>query len=313
MSLRIVFFGTPDFAVPSLDAILNHGFDVAAVVTMPDKPAGRGQQVKSSPIKQYALSHGIPILQPERLKDPDFLGILQSLQADIHVVIAFRMLPEQVWNMPPLGTLNLHGSLLPNYRGAAPIQRAIMDGCTTTGLTTFFLVHEIDCGRMVLQEETPINPSDHAGSLHERMALQGAELMVRTLRLVETGNYTLTEQQWQEGMPLAPKITKADQEINWQNSAVKIHNQIRGLSPFPGSFFVWNRQQVKVYYSLVLPESLNGLHKAGDWLISDGRFMVQTGQGSIELLEIQLEGKKKMDVKSFLLGYRGPQAGQAGA
>ena len=232
--MRIVYFGTPDFAVESLDAIMQSRHEVAAVVTVPDRQAGRGQKVTFSAVKQYALDHQLPLLQPEKLRDDDFLRQLAAFQADMFVVVAFRMLPEAVWNMPPHGTFNLHASLLPRYRGAAPINHAIINGDNVTGVTTFLLNHQIDEGQILLQAETPITPDDNAGSLHDRLAAMGRTLVVETLDGIEQG--TLTPHP-QVGTPTAaPKIFKDDCRIDWQKPGTEIVNFVRGMSPYPAAF-----------------------------------------------------------------------------
>lgn len=306
---RIIFFGTPGFAVPSLQALVNSGHDVVAVVTAPDKPAGRGLKLKVSPVKEVALNLNIPILQPLKLNEQGFIDSLKPLNAELFIVVAFRMLPESVWNMPPLGTYNVHSSLLPNYRGAAPINRAIMDGCETTGVTTFKLRHEIDTGSIILQQETPIGENETAGELHDRLMLMGAELLVKTLDhiLSGTANPIPQEQLISEHSKLAsaPKIFSMDCEVHWENTATQIHNQIRGLSPFPGAFSHLihangMQQVVKLYRTKLHAENIS--NKPGSIQVSNGKLVVQTGTTAIEILELQLEGKKRMAVADFLRG-----------
>src|SRR5450755_1714579 len=246
---RIVFLGTPDFAVASLHTLLENGFPVVAVVTAPDKPAGRGLQLTKSAIKRYAVQKDIPVLQPLKLKDPEFLEQLKSFQADVQVVVAFRMLPEIIWAMPALGTINLHGSLLPQYRGAAPINRAVMNGESKTGVTTFRLQQEIDTGNILLMEEISIGPDETAGELHDRMKEIGAALVVKTIRGLMDGTLREKPQEALDPSVLktAPKIFPADCEIDWSHSISQIHNQIRGLSPFPGAFTSLKEKAVKIF------------------------------------------------------------------
>lgn len=306
---RIVFFGTPGFAVPSLEALVKTGHDIAAVVTAPDKPAGRGLKLKFSPIKELALSLSIPVLQPLKLSDPAFIESLKSLNADLFIVVAFRMLPESVWNMPPHGTYNVHSSLLPTYRGAAPINRAVMDGCTKTGVTTFKLRHEIDTGGIILQQETTIGEDETAGELHDRLMLMGADLLVKTVELVVSGtaNPIPQDQLVKDFTELAsaPKIFSSDCQVQWKKSATQLHNQIRGLSPFPGAFTYLVhenglQQVVKIYRSKLHPEIVS--NEPGHLQISNGKLFIQTGTTAIEILELQLEGKKRLVAAEFLRG-----------
>lgn len=253
----IVFMGTPEFAVESLKAILKAGFPVKGVVTSPDKPSGRGLQLQSSPVKLFALEKNIPVLQPLKLKDPDFLEALLNWQADLQVIVAFRMLPEEVWNMPALGTFNLHASLLPQYRGAAPINWAVMNGETKTGVTTFFLNHEIDKGSVIYQEETPIGPEETAGDVHDRLMVIGAELVVRTIKDIAAGKAAALEQHFMEFETLlhpAPKLFKSDCKIDWLRDSLSLYNFIRGLSPHPASWceLLTTRgevQKVKIFFA----------------------------------------------------------------
>jgi methionyl-tRNA formyltransferase len=301
----IVFMGTPEFAVASLRALVENGFSVVAVVTSPDKPAGRGLKVKESSVKQYALQKNIPVLQPEKLRDPGFLEQLKSFQADIQVVVAFRMLPEAVWAMPPLGTINLHGSLLPQYRGAAPINRAIMNGESVTGVTTFKLQQEIDTGNILLMKEIPIGPQENAGELHDRMKETGANLVVQTIRGLISGSLEEKPQITIDPASLktAPKIFPADCEINWNHSVVKINNQIRGLSPFPGAFTLLNDRTLKIFKAR--PEK-NTITREPGKMETDGKSWLRfsASDGYIYAEEMQLEGKKRMGIADFLRGYR---------
>ena len=243
--------GTPEFAVASLDILIQNNYNVVAVVTVPDKPAGRGQQIQQSAVKKYAIEKGLTVLQPEKLKDEQFIKELTALKADLQIVVAFRMLPEIVWNMPPLGTYNLHGSLLPKYRGAAPINWAIINGETESGVTTFKLKHEIDTGNMLFQQSTPIYPTTTAGDLHDSLMHIGAELILKTVKAIESNNYVLKPQNDSEIIH-APKLYKETCKINWDNSAEKINNLIRGLSPYPTAFteYIDKKNQVigvKIY------------------------------------------------------------------
>jgi methionyl-tRNA formyltransferase len=299
--MRIVYFGTPAFAAYSLERIVNEGYEVVAVVTAPDKPAGRGLQLKESEVKQVAMRLGIPVLQPVNLKSPDFQATLRDLKADLGVVIAFRMMPEAVWSMPRLGTFNLHASLLPAYRGAAPINRAIMNGESKTGVTTFFLRHEIDTGDLLLQEETAIGPDETAGELHDRLMWMGADLVAATLKGIKEGNLQPVPQGNAAGLPTAPKIFQDDCRIDWNRSAHQVHNQIRGLSPFPGAFTEWQGQGIKVYRSRMAEETSPG---AGIFFRgASNRLCAGCAEGSLELLEVQPLGKKRMSASDFLNGW----------
>lgn len=297
--------GTPEFAVPSLQKLYESGYTIAGVVTAPDKPAGRGMQLTQSAVKKFALEKGLKILQPEKLKSPEFLQELQSLNADIQVVVAFRMLPEVVWNMPPLGTINLHASLLPNYRGAAPINWAIINGEKETGLTTFRLTHTIDTGDILLQKKLKISDEDNAGNIHDRMMEEGSSLLVETLQKIESQSIrpiSQNEIQQNEIKP-APKIFTETAEIDWNNSSEKIQNLIRGLSPYPGAFTFLAGKKLKIFKS----ESENKLHqiKPGE-IESDHKTYLKfaTSNGFISVHELQLEGKKRMLITDFLRGYR---------
>jgi methionyl-tRNA formyltransferase len=302
---RIIFLGTPEFAVASLRALVENGFPVVAVVTAPDKPAGRGLRLSESAVKQYAIQKNIPVLLPEKLKDPEFLDQLKSFQADIQVVVAFRMLPEIVWAMPTLGTINLHGSLLPQYRGAAPINRAIMNGETKTGVTTFKLQQEIDTGNILLMEEIPIGPDETAGELHDRMKEIGASLVVQTIHELADG--TLQEKPQvspdKADLKMAPKIFTADCEIIWNQPVIEIHNQIRGLSPFPGAFTSFKGKTLKIFRSR--PEKTN-LDLEPGAIETDGKtwFRFSASDGYIYVEEMQLEGRKRLQIEEFLRGYR---------
>lgn len=299
--------GTPEFAVASLKALLDHGFQVVGVVTAPDKPAGRGLELKPSAVKAFAESHQIPVLQPVKLKDPAFLEELRAWQADLQVVVAFRMLPELVWDMPRLGTINVHGSLLPKYRGAAPINWALINGETETGVTTFKLQHEIDTGAVLLQERIPITPEMHAGLLHDIMKETGGQLLVKTLEGYLDGSIQPTPQEQlpqfdPTRLPHAPKIFTDTCQLDWTEPAAAIHNRIRGLSPFPGAFTRMQGKQLKVFASRVV--SSTGSGTPGSCRVEGkDRWLVQTGNGTLELLQVQLEGKKRIDAADFLRGY----------
>ena len=301
----IIFMGTPEFAVASLHALSENGFHVAAVVTAPDKPAGRGLKLSESAVKRYANQKNIPVLQPVRLKDPVFHEQLKSFQPDVQIIVAFRMLPEIVWSMPPLGTINLHGSLLPQYRGAAPINRAIMNGESKTGVTTFKLQQEIDTGNILLMEEISIGPEETAGELHDRMKEIGAGLVIKTVRGMIDG--TLQEKPQAavdpKDLKMAPKIFASDCEIRWEDPIQKIYNQIRGLSPFPGAFTFLDSKICKVFRSRKEINSEAG--KTGK-METDGKTWLRfsASDGFIYIEEMQLEGKKKMGVADFLRGYR---------
>lgn len=304
--MKIVFMGTPDFAVASLNALVEAGFEVAAVVTAADKPAGRGQKLQESAVKQYAVAHGLKVLQPLKLKDPEFIAELKALQADLHVVVAFRMLPEMVWNMPAKGTINLHASLLPQYRGAAPINHAIINGEKESGVTTFFLKHEIDTGDVIFSEKVAIAGDDTAGELHDKLMNVGAGLLVKTVKAIAEGNYTEQPQpQQHEGIQLkhAPKIFKEHCLIDWNQSASSIYNLIRGLSPYPTAFTKLNDKTLKIFKA-ELEEQETGL--APGAFLSDGKTYLKFAakDGFIKLTDLQYEGKKRMRTDEFLRGMR---------
>lgn len=304
--MRIIFMGTPDFAVASLKALIEAGEEVVAVVTGPDKPAGRGQKMHSSAVKQFAVSQNIPVLQPVKLRDPEFLEELKSFQADLQVVVAFRMLPELVWNMPPKGTINVHASLLPNYRGAAPINHAILNGEKSSGVTTFLLQHEIDTGNILFFTEVPITETDNAGDLHDKLMVAGAELLIKTVNAIKKGNVNpIPQDELSSNQELkhAPKIFKEDCLIDWDKSTEEVFNQIRGLSPYPAAFTYLDDKVLKIYSAE--KEIVGHSEKPGSY-ISDGKANIKfaTADGFISLSEIQIEGKKRMAVTDFLRGYR---------
>lgn len=308
--LRIVFLGTPEFAVESLEAIIAGGYNVVGVVTMPDKPAGRGHKMYQSPVKECALRHGIRVMQPVRLKDPDFVDELRSLNADLFVVIAFRMLPEIVWSMQHLGTFNLHASLLPRYRGAAPINRAVMNGDTETGVTTFFLKHEIDTGDIIQQERIAILPSDNVGDVHDRLMHLGARLTVETIDAIVAGSLSTTPQDKligdTEPTP-APKIFKEDCEINWTAPAEVVHNHVRGLSPYPAAWSTLvSDGEVVGAMKIFETKILDGESPVapGSVVAENGRIIVGTGTAPVEILSLQAPGKRRVATADYLRGAR---------
>ena len=299
--------GTPEFAVPSLERLLNAGYEIAAVVTAPDKPAGRGMQLNESAVKKFAVSQGLKILQPEKLKDPQFLQQLKHLNADLQVVVAFRMLPEVVWNMPPKGTINLHGSLLPQYRGAAPINWAIINGEKETGVTTFKLQHEIDTGNILLQKKIAIADNENAGQLHDKMMKIGAEVLLETVNELTKGNLKETRQTDIEGRNLqlrhAPKIFSETCEIDWQKGVDEVYNLIRGLSPYPAAFTFLNNKKLKIFSA---DKEVKSVEEQPGTLLTDNKYFLKFAcdNGYISVNELQLEGKKKMQIEDFLRGWR---------
>lgn len=314
--LKIVFFGTPEFAVASLDRLIERGFDVAAVVTMPDKIGGRGHKVITSAVKDYAVAHNLPLLQPEKLKDPAFVDALRAIGADLFIVIAFRMLPEVVWTMPPLGTFNLHGSLLPRYRGAAPINRAVMNGDTETGVTTFFLKHEIDTGDIIGQEKIIVGPDEDAGSVYDRLMAIGADLTCRTVEQIAAGGVEAVPQikMSDEEPTAAPKIFKEDCRIDWQRPASEIHNHVRGLAPAPGAWTeIVHGDGTVLSVKILKTARLNAAPslEPGHMAVS-GRHVYCGcgGNTAIELLTVQPAGKKAMPAPDFA---RGLHAGADGS
>ena len=297
--------GTPDFAVEPLRRLVEAGKNIVAVVTMPDKPAGRGHKIQFSPVKEYALSVNIPLLQPVNLKDPEFVEELRSYQADLQIVVAFRMLPEIVWNMPPLGTFNLHASLLPQYRGAAPINWAVINGETETGITTFFLQHEIDTGNIIMQEKITIAPDDNAGIVHDRLMMLGADLVLQTVNQIESGNVASIPQPDGE-LKAAPKIFKDTCLINFNTTAESVRNLVRGLAPYPAAWIeltdpAGNTTNMKIYE--VSKELCTPSHPAGT-LVCDGKKILKVAvqDGYIHLDQIQLAGKKRMPAADLMRG-----------
>lgn len=305
--LRIVFMGTPEFAVASLDALVRAGCTIVGVITAPDKPAGRGMKLQQSAVKQYAVEKGLHVLQPERLRNPQFLEELKALRADLQIVVAFRMLPEVVWNMPPMGTINVHGSLLPHYRGAAPINWAIINGEKETGVTTFKLKHEIDTGDILLQERIPIGENDTAGEIHDRMKEVGAQLLVRTVQGLADGSLKelpqLSVVASEAEIRHAPKIFTETCRIDWNQPAERIHNLIRGLSPYPAAFTILQEKMLKIYQS---EKEMNTPTHAPGEVVTDGRTYLKfaCSDGYILVKELQLEGKRRMSVADFLRGFR---------
>ena len=310
-TLRIVFMGTPDFAVGTLKALLQANYNVVGVITAPDKPAGRGRKLKESAVKVFAVSHGLPVLQPKNLKDPGFLEQLKQLNANLQVVVAFRMLPEAVWKMPEFGTFNLHASLLPDYRGAAPINWAIINGEILTGVTTFFIDHKIDTGAIIDKKEVPVGIHMTAGELHDQLMEKGAELVVQTVKSIEKNKVTTTPQPKDINPKAAPKIHKETCKIPWDRSTKDVYNHIRGLSPFPTAWsYMINKEEkdmVKIFKVLPVQE-LHNL-SPGTIQVVGSQVKVATSDGFIELLEIQLPGRRKMPIKDLLNGYEfGPNA-----
>ena len=305
-SLRIVFMGTPEFAVASLDALVKAGYNIVGVVTAPDKPAGRGMKMAESAVKKYAVERNLKILQPEKLKNPEFLEELKSLHADLQIVVAFRMLPEVVWNMPRIGSVNLHGSLLPQYRGAAPINWAVINGEKETGVTTFKLKHEIDTGDILFTEKITLTGHETAGDLHDRLMNKGAGLLVKTVKAVESGRYNEHPQsQLAEGMELrsAPKIFKEDGNIIWSKTAEQVYNLIRGLSPTPAAYTTLNDKTFKIY-SAEYVNTEPGIQPGG--FLTDNKTYLKFAalDGFISVLDVQLEGKKRMGIEEFLRGVK---------
>ncbi len=306
--MRIIFMGTPEFAVASLDALVNEGFTIVAVITAPDKPAGRGMQLQQSAVKKYAVEKNIPVLQPEKLKDPVFIAQLEALKADLQIVVAFRMLPEIVWNMPPLGTINVHGSLLPHYRGAAPINWAVINGEKETGVTTFKLKHEIDTGNILLQDRFTIGDDETAGEVHDRMKDIGAKLLVKTVQGLQAG---ILKEQPQTGLIAekdikhAPKIFTETCKINWHQPTDHIYNLIRGLSPYPGALTTLDGKILKIFSSKKIHQATSDIPGT---VHTDGKTYLRfsCSDGYIDVLNMQLEGKKRMHTEDFLRGYRQP-------
>lgn len=305
--LKIVFMGTPEFAVASLDALINAGYNIVGVVTAPDKPSGRGMHMNESAVKKYAVEKGLKILQPGKLKNPEFISGLKSLTADVQVVVAFRMLPEIVWNMPPMGTINVHASLLPQYRGAAPINWAIINGETETGITTFKLQQQIDTGNILLQQKLSIGEDETAGELHDALKKLGAEVLLETIHLIENGGIKEQIQSEITGkeseIKHAPKIFTDTCKIDWNNKAGDIYNLIRGLSPHPSAFTYLHDKMLKIYFG---KKEIIHHHLANGNIQSDGKTYLKFActDGFINCTDIQLQGKKRMKIEDFLRGYK---------
>jgi methionyl-tRNA formyltransferase len=295
--------GTPEFAVPSLEILVQNGFQVVAVVTAPDKPQGRGQKLMPSPVKECALKHNLPVLQPTNLKSPEFLNELKSYQANLQIVVAFRMLPEVVWAMPSLGTFNLHASLLPQYRGAAPINWAIINGEKETGVTTFFLKHEIDTGSIIFQEKEIISTDDTVGTLYERLMNKGSQLVLKTVKAIEQGNYPAVPQPSDVTVKHAPKIFKETCEIRWQQPSEAVRNFVRGLSPYPGAWTVLAGKSFKIYKVAVVPSVTT---TQTDNMHTDYKtyLHLKTADGYVSIEELQPEGKKRMSIQEFFRGNK---------
>ncbi len=302
--LRIVFMGTPEFAVGILDTIIKNNYTIVGVITAADKPAGRGQKIKYSAVKEYALDNNLKLLQPTNLKDESFLEELKALNANLQIVVAFRMLPEVVWKMPKFGTFNLHASLLPNYRGAAPINWAIINGDTKTGVTTFFIDDKIDTGAMILSSETAISPDENAGQLHDRLMQLGSETVLNTLALIEKGNVTTTIQKENPEIKTAYKLNKENCKIDWTKPAIEIFNLIRGLNPYPSAWCFFNDKNeewnVKIHEAKMILENHN--YSIGSLICSKKEMKIATKDGYIQVLNVQFPGKKKMNTAELLNG-----------
>lgn len=302
--MRIIFMGSPEFAIPSLEKLAQSKHEIVGVVTVPDKPKGRGRKLSESPVKSFAREHGLSVLAPANLKDDEFVGTLRDFRPDLIVVVAFRILPEVVFSLPPLGTVNLHASLLPRYRGAAPINWAIMNGETRTGLTTFYIRKKVDTGDVIMQKEINILPEENFGELHDRMAQMGADFLLETVDLIERGEAKPTEQDHTLATA-APKITPEHCRIDWSRAAVDIKNQIRGLAPSPGAFTLYRSKILKVFKAQVIGESSSS-GDFGQVVDSDENeaLWVRTARGMLSLLEVQPEGKRRMGIQEFVRGYR---------
>jgi methionyl-tRNA formyltransferase len=302
-NLRIVFMGTPDFAVPTLQTLVEHSYNIVAVITAPDKPAGRGQKLQQSPVKEYAVTQNIPVLQPTNLKSEAFLEELRSYNANLQIIVAFRMLPEVVWAMPELGSFNIHGSLLPQYRGAAPINWAIINGEKETGVTSFFLKHEIDTGDLIFQERVPILEKDDFGSVYEKLKYEGAKLALQTVQAIERDAVQPQPQVTSATIKHAPKIYKETCEINWNQPAQQVRDFIRGLSPYPAAWTRINGKTFKIFKTEALENTAYDV--APGQIKTDNKtyLHVQTASGAISVLDLQMEGKKRMPVQDLLRGY----------
>jgi len=297
--MKIVFWGTPDFAIPSLKILNESKHEVAAVVTAPDKERGRGRKVSFTPVKEYALQNNLSVLQPVDFRDENFIAQIKEIDADLFVVVAFRILPEEVFTIPKYGSFNLHGSLLPQYRGAAPIQWALINGDSETGVTTFFLQKKVDTGAMILQKKILIGDEDNLGSLHDKMSMLGADAVLETVELIEEGKAETIIQLDSEATP-APKITKEICEIDWGKSAEEIHNLVRGLSPTPGAFFIYGDKLYKIYNSKINNELKL---EPGEIIQTKTGLTFGCGEAALDILDIKPEGRKRMTIEEFLRGY----------
>ena len=304
--LRIVFMGSPDFAVASLRALVEADYEVVGVITAPDRPAGRGRKLKASAVKQYAVEQQLPVLQPTNLKDPEFLAALAALRANLQVVVAFRMLPEAVWKMPEYGTFNLHASLLPQYRGAAPIHWAVINGEEVSGVTTFFIDEKIDTGAILMTEATEIGADETTGELHDRLMALGAELVIRTVALIADDKARPTVQSEAANLKKAPKLNRENCKINWEQTNREVFNKIRGLNPYPGAWTILRNgpelQEMKIFRSRIPDGEVGG--ETAAIVVEQKRLLVVTGAGPLELLEVQLSGKKRMRIQELLNGYK---------
>lgn len=298
--MKIIFMGTPDFSIPSLKILLKNNHEILAVVTTPDKERGRGQKITFTAVKQFAIDNNIPVLQPIKLKDESFINELKNLNPDLFIIVAFRILPKEVFEIPKYGSFNLHGSYLPKYRGAAPIQWALINGDSETGLTTFKLAEKVDTGNIYLQEKVEINTADNFETLHDRMSLLGAELVLKTVSLIEHGDYELLQQDDSLASP-APKITKEICSIDFNKSAKEIHNLVRGLSPHPAAFFIYNNKVIKIYKTEIV-ENIN--LKPFEFHQTKTELIIGCGKDALRILELQQEGKRRMGVEEFLRGFR---------
>ncbi|MDB4834999.1 methionyl-tRNA formyltransferase [Cyclobacteriaceae bacterium] len=301
--LRIVYMGTPEFACAGLEILIKNNYNIVGVITAPDKKSGRGQKITPSPVKETALEHELNILQPTNLKDPEFIEELKSLNANLQIVVAFRMLPEMVWNMPEIGTFNLHASLLPQYRGAAPINWALINGETQTGVTTFFLKHEIDTGDILFQDEVTILPDENVGGLYNKLMNIGSETILKTVKAIEEDNYKQIPQQHSSDLKAAPKIFKDTCKIDWNQSAQTIFNFIRGLSPYPVAWTEVKEKTCKIYEATVTDTPSKG---APGTIESDGKtfFHFNTADLQLKITRLQLQGKKQLPIEDFLRGYQ---------
>jgi methionyl-tRNA formyltransferase len=302
--LRIIFMGTPEFAVPSLEILVENKYNVVAVVTAPDKPQGRGQKITYSPVKECALKYNLPVLQPEKLKSPEFISTLKSYQANLQIVVAFRMLPEAVWSMPSVGTFNLHASLLPQYRGAAPINWAIINGEKETGATTFFLKHEIDTGSIIFQVREPIYDDDNVGTLYERLMKKGAELVLKTVQAIEQNNYPSVPQPESGALKHAPKIFKETCEVHWNKKSEEVRNFVRGLSPYPAAWTHFGEKIFKIFKVSIPPATDAPLSTETIRTDNKNYLHIKTSDGWVAIDELQPEGKKRMSIQEFFRGNK---------